>query len=628
MSHRRHREHPKIKHAVLVRVLSALIGLSFGFAAGLYFSHPLVEAVNALKTGGPATSGTAPLPPMGAPLADRVAATGRMDEDSLSGVLSAIQDEWVRTGGPAEMELRTRLQLRILFSRWTDLKGMGALKGALSLKDPRLGDLALEAVMTEWGLRDMLAASQNFPMIFGAESRRRAMTALVRAGVERSPAQGWAIASRMDQGGPLLLRRTAGAEWMRHDASHALRFLTTDTGMEGTLTAGWALGEWLLEDPAGFMVWRKKEAATANAVPLLRFPADAYSAARLTRLQAVLQREFGSLDAGVDWLARTGDAAARELIMVLRPPSAAAAAEVKAWENGAASRKDANTGAGWLARAVHAGNVRRLALRLADSDPAAALKWLAELPPEEEAALSAPSVALKWMEQSPASAPRLIFAGNLSSPVMKAAAAVAARGMAVVDPLKSLEGTADLRLDAAASQALKDSAFNQLATRDPAALLGWVKSHPGASVPAGATLAAVKAMAGTDLPRALQWVREDAPPAEKARLSGGIFGTWIRSDRDAALAFLRALPPGPEQDAVIAVLLEADLEISRNDELFAANLLPDCFEQALRISTDEERLNGLRKVLQCMKEMKVPADRLLSHRSLRPADRTALLKQP
>jgi hypothetical protein len=415
---------------------------------------------------------------------------------------------------------------------------------------------------------------------------------------------------------------------MRHDASHALRFLTTDTGLEGTLTAGWALGQWLLEDAAGFMAWRKKDAATANAVPLLRFPADVYSAARLTQLQAVLQREFGSPEAGVDWLAKTGDAAARELIMMLRPPLAAAEAEMKAWESGAASRKDAKTGAGWLARTAHARNVGRMALRLADSDPAAALKWLAELPPEEEAALSAPSVAMKWMEQSPAGAPRLIFAGNLSNPVMKAAATVAAHGMAVIDPIKSLEGTADLPLDAAASQALKDSAFNQLATRDPAALLGWIKSHPGATVPAGATLSAVKSLAATDLPRALQWVREDAPAAEKARLSAGIFGTWIRSDRDAALAFLRALPAGPEQDAVIAVQLEADLEISRNDELFAANLLPDCFEQALRISTDEERLGALRKVLQCMKDKKVPADRLLSHRNLRPGDRAALLKQP
>jgi hypothetical protein len=108
----------------------------------------------------------------------------------------------------------------------------------------------------------------------------------------------------------------------------------------------------------------------------------------------------------------------------------------------------------------------------------------------------------------------------------------------------------------------------------------------------------------------------------------GVFANWIRSDRDAALDFLRAMPPGREQEAVIAVMLDADVEISQNDALFAANLLPDCFGYALRISSDEDRLAALRKVLQCMKQMNLSVESALNHRSLKPADRAALLKEP
>jgi hypothetical protein len=183
-----------------------------------------------------------------------------------------------------------------------------------------------------------------------------------------------------------------------------------------------------------------------------------------------------------------------------------------------------------------------------------------------------------------------------------------------------------LPLDAAAAEAFRTAAFNQLASRSPSALLDWVTAHPGATVPAGATAAAVKALARTDLTRALQWVRQSAPAAEKAGLIAGVFGTWLRNDRDAALEFIKSMPAGKDREAVISVLLEADLEISRNDIFFAANLLPDCFGYALQFSVDEERLKALRRVLQCMKQMQVPTDKVMSHPDLRPADRAALMK--
>ena len=633
MSHHRHREHPKVKHAVLMRVLSALLGLSFGFAAGLFFSHPLVEAVNAMHGDGTGSEGgSAPMPSLGAPLAERIAAAGRMDEDALSGLLTAVQEEWVRTAGPPEAEARTMLDLRILFSRWTDLRGLGALKGALGLKNIRLGDMALEAMMTEWGLRDMLTASQNMPSIPSMKSRERAMSALVRAGVQRSPTQGLAIAAKMTTGGPVLLRRIAGAAWMPRDATHALRFLTEEPGMEGALPAGWALGQWLLEDPAGFLAWRKRDPAAASSMPLMRFPEDVFSPGRLTLLKGQLQKEFGTLEAGTAWLSEAGGAAARGIVRVLMPPLAAAEVEMKAWHASLSAKPAADPASipalDWLAKVSHARAIRMLAHRLADADPAAALKWLASLPAEEEAALVAPGIARRWLAQAPAGAPALIFAGDLSNPVMKAASLAAANNFVQSDPLKSLEGVASLPLDAAAAGNLRDAAFIQLASRDPSAMLEWITAHPGTAVPAGTTSAAVKAFARTDLARALKWVRENAPAGERASLLAGIFGTWMRSDRDAALEFLRSMPAGKERDAATTVLLDGDIGISENDAFFAANLLPDCFEYTLQLSGDGERLAALRRVLQCMKDKKVPVESSLNHRNLRPADRAALLKQP
>ncbi|HWB03118.1 MAG TPA: hypothetical protein VG796_08855 [Verrucomicrobiales bacterium] len=626
MAHHRHRERTKTKHALLLRCLCALVGLSFGLAAGLYFSNPLVEAVNAMQGGGAGPlAKNAPLPPMGAPLQERVAAVGRMDDDALIGLLSAMQDEWTRSGGTPEAEFRTMLNLRILFSRWTDLKGLKALKGALGLKDPRLMEMALEAAMTEWGLRDMLAASQSLTLIPGTLSRQRAMTALVRAGVRRSPVQGLAITGKMGPDAALLLRRTAGAEWMSRDATHALRFLTQEPGMNGTLPAGWALGQWLLEDPAGFMAWRKKDPAAANSMPRMRFPEDTISPGRLTRLHAELAKEFGTLDGGAAWLLKASGAP-NLYPLQLKAPLAAAQAEMDAWGNTPAPDSKPEVSLNWLIYTSHARAVRMLALQLAESDPAAALKWLASLPAKEEPELLAPAVALKWLAQAPASAPGRIVSSDSANPVMKAAAGVAARSLVQADPLKSLESVATLSLDEKAAESLKAAAFSELASRSPATLLDWITAHPNSPVPAAATAAAVKALARTDLPRALQWVQQKAAPAEKAGLMASVFETMLRNDRDAALEYLKSLPAGKEREAAMLVQLNADIEIAQTDTFFAANLLPDCFEHALQLSADEERLKALRRVIQCMKQMRVPEEKMLSHPNLRAADRTALLK--
>ena len=117
-----------------------------------------------------------------------------------------------------------------------------------------------------------------------------------------------------------------------------------------------------------------------------------------------------------------------------------------------------------------------------------------------------------------------------------------------------------------------------------------------------------------------------APPDDRPVLNAAIFGVMLQTDREEALRFLGALPAGKERDAAITEMIRS--ETAMNDPFFAANMLPDCFEQALQYSTDAGRLDLLRRVLRRMNEMNIAADSSLSHRSLRPADREALLKNP
>ena len=190
MAHPRNRHQGKGKpdtSKVLVRVMSAMIGLSFGFAGGRFLAIPMAQAPVSGKAAAPAEAFSAPS--MGAPLNERIGAAFRMNEDGLRGVLAGIQDEWVKTSSSPSREAEAMLDLRVLFSRWTDLDGDGALKAAIGIRDFQLSTLAIEAVMTEWGLRDSLAASQRVATIPSASGQQRGLAALVRAGVQKSPAE-------------------------------------------------------------------------------------------------------------------------------------------------------------------------------------------------------------------------------------------------------------------------------------------------------------------------------------------------------------------------------------------------------------------------------------------------------
>ena len=176
------------------------------------------------------------------------------------------------------------------------------------------------------------------------------------------------------------------------------------------------------------------------------------------------------------------------------------------------------------------------------------------------------------------------------------------------------------------AQSLQTTAFEQLAVRDPGAFLDWLEKKPDSSAPPGALLAALEFVAASDAPRAIEWTRRHAPAASRAPLLAGVFQTWLKSDRADALTFLGSLPAGHERDAMIAQLVGYD--VATEDPFFAANMLPDSFEQALHFSDGAGRLDLLRRVLGRMSELDIPAASSLSHRSLKPADREALLKKP
>jgi hypothetical protein len=621
--HHRHlpgRQPPPDKLALPLRLLSGLLGLTLGFLGGQFLANPLKRDLIPPKK---AVAAAAGIPPVGAPLQDRVAAVARMDEDALAGVLAAVQDHWVRRSEEAGAKHEAMFHLKVIFSRWTDLSGSRALKAALSLKEAILGDLALEALMGEWGLRDPLSASQSLTLIPWSSSQVRAALALVRGSVKRSPAEGLSIATRLVAGAPYIRRGAAAAEWLRQNPLNALRHLFDEPGISATIPAGLALGQWLNEDPAAFLNWHRREMG-GRALPLLRFTSGTITPATLARLATVLTKEHGTLEAGLQWLHSAAGTAAQPFIFALSPADKAMNMEMQAWMTGREALPPASTALGWLPRHRHAASLNDLLPRLAIPDPAAGLRMLMAMPEADNPATMAPAVVRWWLEQAPATASAQIFAGDLNHPVGKAAASAAVEGLITSDPLQALDSLAKLPLTAEDIAAHRATAFHQLALSRPQAMLDWVTAHPDIPVPQEPLVSAVKNFAVSDGARAQQWVENTAPAALRPMLTGAIFELRLRRDRDEALAFLDSLPAGAERDGALAALATADIELSRRDHFFAANLLPDTFAKALQTAADADRLTLLRALLAAMKETGVATAGSLAHPHLRPADRTAL----
>jgi hypothetical protein len=210
--------------------------------------------------------------------------------------------------------------------------------------------------------------------------------------------------------------------------------------------------------------------------------------------------------------------------------------------------------------------------------------------------------------------------------VRKAAAAAAVQRIVLTDPQRALETLSVMPLDESAANAFRAAALDQFAATSPAALLEWLAAHPGVAAPAATLGGALRTLAASDAPAAMQWIRRNAPHESRTELLADIFAIWIRRERAEALTFLESLPDGKERDAAIGLLVAGDIEM--NDPFFAGNVLPEAFEQALHLSAEAGRIETLRRLILRMKQLNVPIESSLAHRGLRPADRDALTKQP
>lgn len=626
--HRHHRHQERVvpfdKLAFLIRVLCAMLGLTAGYIGGQFFAQPLQQAAAPpLQPGAVNQEG---LPQAGAPLEERVAAAYRMDEDMLGGVLGALQDEWEQNRFAPGAATRAQLHLRTVFSRWTGLSGTGALKSAVALRDSSFGSMAVEAVMSEWGLRDAYLASQVLSMIPWTGPQHMATEALVRAAIYASPAEGFDIARQIVTVPQYRLRGIAGAQWMRRDPLHALRYLFEEQpGMQGAVPGGLALGRWFMEDPDGWLTWRKA-AVQVTALPMLRFSPDVITPARLARMASTLEKHHGTLEAGLAWLVSAAGPEAPPLIMAILHPKAGLDEEMKSWMTGRPSLPPPVQPDAWLARRHHVETLRRLMPRLAGADPVLALTMATAMPADEEPFHFAPLITGPWLLQSPATASTSILGLNLAHPVAAAAASAALETLINSEPLKALDGIARLPLEKSAAEAHRATAFRQLSERQPGGMLAWLAAHPDVTVPPPLLAGAVKNLALSDPAQAGEWVRLHAPADQRAALLGAMFEMQLLRDRDTALATLQSQPPGAERDAMLASLTNADLELSGRDRFFAGNLLPDAFLRAAQITADGPRLSAMRGVLAAMKPAGIAPEASLSHPSVRPADRAALTK--
>jgi len=624
--HNRHRHQQQRasfdKIALFLRLLCALLGLTSGYIAGQFFAQPLQQASSPTVQPGAAVQES--LPPAGAPLEERVAATDRMAEDALGGVLAAALDWWEQNRQTAGAVTRAQLHLRTIFSRWTDLDGTGALLAAAALRDCAYSDLAVEAVMSEWGLRAPHPASQSLSMIPGLSAQQRATEALVRAAVYASPAEGFEIARQAVTVPQYRLRGIAGAHWMRRDPHHAPRYLLDEQpGMEGAVTGGLALGQWLMEDPEGWLAWRKA-AMQITALPMLRFAEDVVTPARLNRVGAALQKHHDNMEDGQTWLVSAAGPAAQELIMTMIQPGDALEAEMRSWMSGRATLPPAADTGGWLTRWHHVERLRGLLPRLAAVDPRLAIAMTTAMPAEEEPTHFVPLITGPWLLQAPASASTSILSLEFAHPVAAAAAAATLESAIISDPLKALGGIARLPLEKSAADAHRATAFSLLAERQPGGMLDWLAAHPDVIVPAPVLARAVRNLATADPVKTGEWVRTQAPAVQRSSLLGAMFEIQILRDRDAALATLQIQPPGEEKDAMLSALTNADISLSSRDRFFAGNLLPDAFLRATQITADTPRLTALRGILATMKSAGIAPEPFLSHSSLRPSDRAAI----
>lgn len=606
--------------ALPLRILCALLGLTFGFAGGRIYG-PENLLIDEVKT----KSGTVRSLPETAgqveSVSQRIQSVLRMDRDAFAGLLADVQKEYERDAGMTGTEDRADLHLRTIYGRWADLDALGALKAALAIKNHALSRKAVLALFGEWAKRDPSGAVQSLATLPHVSTQGEASRVIVRAGAPRDPVAMLALIPKISGNPRPLLMAALGAEWMRLNASHALRRLLAEPVMNPVLVAGQAMAEWLAEDPRGVLSWRRGNQAVAEASPPLVLRPEVLNPARLTSMAAAMAEYLGSPEAGLEWLQKSMAPVGREAIAALAAPADYAKIYLKEWQSGAEKRPLLSSLSGWLERQRHMDVMGSISSRFAAEDPAAALAWSVALPGDEGAA-AGKAVAVVWLSDAPVSAPEKLYSVDLSSPAGRAAAGVAVSRLIRSDPAKALEMLPRLKLDPALSQSIQTRALAQLSGADPSRLLEWMAAHPEIKPPGEVVTAALKAMASENPGRALEHVRSHSAPEELPKESAAILSVWLTWDRAGAIVFLSTLPDGPQRDACTAVLTAAD--VAMTDPYFAANVLPESFEAALRMSDKAERQAALRNVFDRIKQMKVSDRSVLALPGLTAEDRAAL----
>jgi hypothetical protein len=147
-------------------------------------------------------------------------------------------------------------------------------------------------------------------------------------------------------------------------------------------------------------------------------------------------------------------------------------------------------------------------------------------------ARSSPSDAADWLRALPISEERNFAVGTLAS------------DWATRDPHGAMEWAVTLNTDEGRIEAMQ-RAFSQWVEQDPVRAAEWL-DRDLVSLSIGpqldqmlTSLIAASPMARTDGEGALQWARLVGEPRLRSQVIGGVFSTWLRSDRPTAARYLR-----------------------------------------------------------------------------------------
>jgi hypothetical protein len=262
---------------------------------------------------------------------------------------------------------------------------------------------------------------------------------------------------------------------------------------------------------------------------------------QLARLMAALAHREGDAEvrlrrAAFDaWIERDAPAAAHWALAIV--PGAAIDAKARSHYLNQASlawaREDFAAAYAWAGSLGDAAARRDLLppllSLLATTDPRQALS-LAKNGDEAFIRDAERAVLIGWAKHDPAAALRTLGPGLLQQP----------------DPLYDLFGSIC-------------HAMEQWSVRDPAAALDWALAQPIPDGDPGRSILGFGWVFALNHPEAVRpfldalALHDDAP--NRARVTQGVFGSWVRGDRSAALAWLETLPDGAQRsDLVISAL--------------------------------------------------------------------------